>query len=96
MTDFQSRPSSGLLVCCAEPEEHAHQANGRSTEEKAAPDVCAANGSGCAAASDPPEDVDASAFDLGFSRDGHSDPGKNVVLRIEAETEVETKVSSGS
>ena len=33
-----------------------------------------------------------SAFDLGLSRGAHPDPGRNVVLRIEAETEMETRV----
>ena len=50
------------------------------------------DGEGCSGASTPPEDVSAGAFDLGFSRDGRSDPSKDVVLRIEAETELETKV----
>ena len=82
-------------ILCAEPEEHAHRPNSHAAEDKPAPDVCAV-GNGCAATCERPEDVDASAFDLGFSRDGHSDPSKDVVLRIEAETEVETKVLSGS
>jgi hypothetical protein len=33
-----------------------------------------------------------SAFDLGFSHGDHPDPAGSVVLRIEAETELETRV----
>ena len=73
---------------------HGRAANGYTEEETAASDV-SGDGDGYAAPCDgpPPEDVSASAFDLGFSRDGHSDPRVDVVLRIEADTEASTKVT---
>ena len=37
-------------------------------------------------------ELSSTSFDLGFSRGAHPEPGKNVVLRIEAETEHETRV----
>ena len=75
-----------------EAHERVHDANGKTEDIEAPPDP-GANANICGGSCDPPaDDVSAGTFDLGFSQDGRSDPEKDVVLRIEAETEAETKV----
>lgn len=92
LPDVQLCSGYGSCVPCAGAREHVHNSNGHVAKKKAARDSCTGS-SGCdGACSPPPDDVSAGTFDLGFSRDGRSDPQKDVVLRIEAETEEETKV----
>ena len=89
------RSCTGLpvsCVLCTGEHERAHGTNGHPAEQKAAAESDS-GGDGCGPSCDPlPDDDGAGTFDLGFSRDGRSDPRKDVVLRIEAETEAETKV----